>query len=177
MPDGSTINVKRFSALSKNGPGLAEFKEMYQQMVALFVETNASIGDILVEEKGITLLRGMAGILPILGAKDGEVGIDVDALLEAGDIEQICNLFITSSMNREGKNRGKYKVDPNGNTLTYEPSDLAELNQLNFYGYIDRAIKEKDAREKATKAGMALELAKTATNGSSVELKAVEIPQ
>lgn len=170
MPDGTEVRIKRFSALAK--PGLQDFKEMYQELMRLFVPANGNIGDIICDEKGLQLILDMAAILPTM---DGATpGIDVTALLEAGDLEQVCWLFLTQSMQQDGKNRGKYKTDSKGELLAWEPGAIAELNQLNFIGYLSKAFQEfREQQQGLTKDLMDLELAKA--NGSSGSAPAVAI--
>lgn len=166
MPDGAIIKVKRFSALAR--PGLADFKEMYQKLVKIFVNANAMMGDILADEEGIKILSDMAAILPI--QSQAEPGLDLAALLDAGDIEQVCSLFVTSSMQKDGKQRGEYKKDAKGEQLPYEPGEIAKLNQLDFFGYVGQALREdREANEAIQKA-----LAEELTIASSEKSLAVE---
>jgi len=168
MPDGKTIQVKRISPLAN--PGLSDFKQLYQQMVALLVKHNASMGDILTDPEGLKCLLDMAEMLP---TGEGSKGLDVSALIEAGDIEQVCTLFVTASMQRDGKNMGKYKTGPKGENLAYEPSDLAQLHQLDFFGYVQTALENNKQTADLIKAKIEQETAKV-LNGYSENPLVVE---
>lgn len=163
MPDGSPVKVKRFSALAR--PGLTDFKEMYQKLVKIFVNSNAMMGDILADEEGIKILSDMAAILPIQG--EDKPGLDLNNLLDEGDIEQVCSLFVTASMQKDGKQRGEYKKDAKGEQLPYEPGEIAKLNQLDFFGYVGQALREDRETSEAIQKALAEELLETAKNASS----------
>lgn len=170
MPDGTDVKIKRFSALAR--PGLADFKEMYQKLVKIFVNSNAMMGDILADEEGIKILSDMAAILPIQGEE--KPGLDLAALLNEGDIEQVCSLFMTASMQKDGKNRGEYKKDAKGDQLPYEPGEIAKLNQLDFFGYVGQALREDRETNEAVQKALALEAAE-AMSASSEKSPVVEI--
>ena len=171
MPDGTEVKVKRFSALAR--PGLSDFKGMYQNLVKIFVDSNAMMGDILANEEGIKILSDMAAILPIQGEE--RPGLDLATLLDEGDIEQVCSLFVTASMQKDGKNRGEYKKDPKGEQLPYEPGEIAKLNQLDFFGYVGQALRDDREMTEAVQKALALEALETAKNESSEKSPVVEI--
>ncbi len=139
MPDGNEVRIKRFSALAQ--PGLADFKKLYQRMVEIFVEQNASFGEMLLDPEAVKLIQDMAAIVPILGSD--EIGIDVNQLLEEGDNEQICSLFV-AAMERSGPNMGDFRKDENGSFI---PGEIAKLNQLDFFKYFLEGINKNREKE------------------------------
>lgn len=146
MPDGTELRIKRFSALAQ--PGLSDFKALYQRMVEIFVEHNASFGEILLNPEAIKLIQDMAAIVPILGGD--EIGIDVNQLLEEGDNEQICSLFV-AAMERSGPNQGEFRKDENGSFI---PGEIAKLNQLDFFKYFLEGIRKNRERLEALEVEM-----------------------
>lgn len=175
MPDGKAVHIKRFSPLAR--PGLTDFKEMYQELIGIFVASNAHIGDILASPKGLKIIQDMAIMLPLV---DGDQGLDVNALIEAGDMEQICSLFVTASMQTEGKYRGEYKKGANGEDIVYEPGQIAKLNHLDFFGYINQVVEARKAKEEERSQARLAEtvlLLDQTKNGSSAESTAVATQQ
>ncbi len=114
------INPQPFIKSNKYPGCLADAIAIQEEIIKYIVIKTAWIGNILADSSAIDSIRRLAAIVPIEG---GELGIDVDNLLNARDYLQIAKLFISESYESISTMPEEWK-----------PSSIARLNGMNFEG-------------------------------------------
>jgi uncharacterized protein YgfB (UPF0149 family) len=88
------------------------------------------MGEFIRDNESWELLKTLASNLNVLGQK--EKGFDLEEI--ADDLEQICRIFISQSMDEE---TGELDLEEG-----WKPSLLAALHKLDFPMYMREAIKK-----------------------------------
>jgi hypothetical protein len=110
--------------------------ELHKNLLVNYIDKEANIGELIRDNESWDLIRTIASNLNIVGKK--EKGFDVEEISD--DLEQICRIFITESMNDDGE----LNIEEG-----WMPSLLAKLHHLDFPMYIKEAVKKyQEKREK-----------------------------
>lgn len=103
--------------------------ELHKQILIRFLDTDANMGEFIRDNESWELMKTLAKNLNVLGQKDK--GFDIEEI--ADDLEQLCQIFVTQSMEDSGEldlERG------------WKPSLLASLHKIDFDMYMREAIKK-----------------------------------
>ena len=103
--------------------------ELHKQLLINFIDKEANIGELIRDNESWELMKTLSNNLNILGQKDK--GFDLEEISD--DLEQICRIFITESMNENGE------LDIEQGWM---PSLLAKLHHLDFPLYVREAVKK-----------------------------------
>jgi len=105
--------------------------ELQKELLLKFVEVDTNIGELVRNNETWELMKTLAKNLNVLGQKDK--GFDLEEISD--DLEQICQMFFTQSMNQDGE----YEDVLDGG---WKPSLIAELHQLDFPFYLREGVKK-----------------------------------
>lgn len=118
--------------------------ELQKEILGKFMDSQLSMGDLVKDNESWELLKTLASNLNVLGQK--EKGFNLEEIEE--DLEQICQIFLTQSMNIE---TGVIDTNENGE-IRFKPSLISELHQLNFPLYwqenVGKYLKKQAEKEK-----------------------------
>lgn len=103
--------------------------ELQKELILKFIEAGTNFGELVRNNESWELMKTLAKNLNVLGQKDK--GFDIEEI--ADDLEQLCQIFITQSMDQNGE----YQVDEG-----WKHSLISELHQLNFPLYLDESAKK-----------------------------------
>lgn len=130
-----TIYVKRVRAKDRS-----DLIELQQELLAKFAYYDIGIGTLLTDSSTVSLMEKICNLMPLVGT-DEKLDLFLETRKVAGqeieiyplveDIEQICNIFFTTSMNEEGE------VIIIDNKL--EPSLISKVNHLDYQGDLGNA--------------------------------------
>ncbi|WP_310410558.1 hypothetical protein [Chamaesiphon sp. OTE_8_metabat_110] len=109
-----------FIASSKYPSTLADAIAIQEEIIKYIVTKTAWLGSVLTDPIAMDAIRRMSAIVPLEG---GDVGIDIDNLLNVRDYLQIGQLFISTSYESISTMPEEWK-----------PSAIASLNGMNFEG-------------------------------------------
>lgn len=139
-PNGKAVEVLRLPIRKLEEANIIAQK-IFERFFTFWEYSPNCLGDVLSDPEAIAYIHQLANILPVAGQT--ELGIDVDAILDAGDWEQIGQIFLTQSVDLE---TGEIKREESG---PIKPSKFAQLNQLNFFKVraIEMVRKEPKAEE------------------------------
>lgn len=108
---------------------------LQKPIIELYVETGGAIGDLFCNERFLPLCQQLANLIPVVGQNRP---IDFQALVEADDWPQITRLFVTVSIDENGKR----ETDEKGEDTLIKPGIIADLHNLNFYRILINKEKE-----------------------------------
>ena len=100
--------------------------ELQKPIIELYVETGGAIGDLFCHENFLPLCQQLSALVPVIGETRS---IDFQSLIDADDWPQITRLFVTTSIDEDGKR----ETDAKGEDTLIKPGIIAELHNLNFY--------------------------------------------
>lgn len=110
---------------------------LQQLLLEAFVENNGATGSVIADDANWKTLKKLSSMLPVVG--QDEKGFDVEKI--ENDILLITRLFFTQAVNEDGS------VDLSEG---FKPSLLAEFYQLDYSGFLQRAVMEIEKRKTAT---------------------------
>jgi len=112
--------------------------ELHKQILVRFLDTEANMGEFVRDNESWDLMKTLAKNLNILGQK--EKGFDLEEISD--DLEQICRIFVSQSMDEE---TGELDLEDG-----WKPSLLASLHKLDFPMYMRDAIKKYQEKRETT---------------------------
>lgn len=112
--------------------------ELHKQILVRFLDTEANMGEFVRDNESWDLMKTLAKNLNILGQK--EKGFDLEEISD--DLEQICRIFVSQSMDEE---TGELDLEEG-----WKPSLLASLHKLDFPMYMRDAIKKYQEKRETT---------------------------
>jgi len=120
--------------------------ELQKPIIELYVEVGGAIGDLFCHESFLPLCQQLANLIPVVSQTRP---MDFQALVDADDWPQITRLFVTTSVDENGKR----DTDDKGEDTLIKPGVIADLHNLNFYRILInkekelQKIREKEAEE------------------------------
>lgn len=112
--------------------------ELHKQILVRFLDTEANMGEFIRDNESWDLMKTLAKNLNVLGQK--EKGFDLEEISD--DLEQICRIFVSQSMDEE---TGELDLEEG-----WKPSLLASLHKLDFPMYMREAIKKYQEKRETT---------------------------
>ena len=135
-PDGTllrTDEVRPVPFMGTDGrAGQAEMIAIQEKILEYVVFETAAIGAMAIDPNGLDLLRKAAAMLWVMGKSETERGIDLINLLNNGDYLQIGRIFVSKS----------YCSDEII-TPFEQPSQIAQIHKMNFWGKLYGVQEEK----------------------------------
>jgi hypothetical protein len=136
--DGSLLKTEEVRAVPLLGTdgraGQLEAIEIQDRIIEYVVYETAAIGAMVVDPKGLELLKIAAAMMWVLGKPESERGISLNNLLNAGDYVQIGQIFVSKTYNED---RIITPFD--------QPSHFAEVHKMDYWGKFYRTQEEKAA--------------------------------
>lgn len=126
-----TVQLKRIAR--------SQYKDLIalqQLLMQAFVEYNGATGSVIADEANWKTLIKLGKMLPVIGGNDKE-GFDVNKIEH--DIVLITRLFFTQAVKEDGS------VDL---TDGFKPSILAEFYQLDYSGFLQKAVRDLETNKK-----------------------------
>jgi hypothetical protein len=141
---------------------------LLEDLIRVFIDCDGSLGRTLATEAAISHMRSLAKLMPIVGKK--EAGIDIDNLLEAGDIVQIGKIFFSRTINPEmseaviiNQKGEKEYIFPEHRSLP-EPGEIARLLDIPFLHTVNQIARDNEKKKKKEKEA-ATQTQEEASNG------------
>lgn len=138
-------------------PNLDKWNEaitLLEDLIKIFLQNDGSLGKTLGDQKAISLMRSLSGLMKVVG---GSGGIDIDNLFEAGDILQLGQIFFSRSIKSDMKSESN-ALDPAGNPILDkegkaiydmprhrilpDASEIARVLDIPFLGTINKIAEE-----------------------------------
>jgi len=108
--------------------------QLQQEILLKFIDVDTNIGELIRNNETWGILKTLAANLNIVGQK--EKGFDLEEI--ADDLEQICQIFLTQSMDE----KGEYQIDDG-----WKPSLIADLHKLDFGFYLRESVKKHQEKK------------------------------
>lgn len=141
-PDGTEVVVLRLPPTQlEEATAIAE--KIFERFFTYWEYSRDCLGDVMIDPAARGYIKQLAGLFKVAGQK--ELGIDVTALEDGCDYEQIGQIFITQSVDME---TGSIVSVP-GEGI--KPSKFAELHKLNFFKVrAVETVKQQEKKETTT---------------------------
>lgn len=134
--DGSLLKTEEVRAVPLLGTdgraGQLEAIEIQDRIIEYVVYETAAIGAMVVDPKGLELLKIAAAMMWVLGKPESERGISLNNLLNAGDYVQIGQIFVSATYS-----------ESEIITPFDQPSYFAKIHKMDYWGKLYRTQEEK----------------------------------
>ncbi|MGL5075106.1 MAG: hypothetical protein ACRDBG_04610 [Waterburya sp.] len=127
---------------------LREMTISIESLLNDFLQAEGNVGQFLASEVAINQIKNIAALIPVVNSE--KVGIDIDNLMEAGDICQIAKLFLTEAYDYDSPEKFDEEIGLYRSAIyTYRPtsSTIARLHGINFFPIVRNYLQGKLLKE------------------------------